>query len=363
MADATTLASELWKRRSAEEQLLFCFSRAQLTDAWRQPALDIVRRSPVAWERVLEIAVLHQVTPLIYRNLQASPEIVTELPQSVLERLRQSVVLNIQRKQKLQVALEKALEFFNGYRIDVLLVKGTALDQRLGAEPWWTVSQDVDLFLSGRWHDHPQEVIAHLVALNQQKPPVDVQCEKHSDLDMNRLLPIDFESILATARPTTVGEHRALMMAIEDELVCTCIQSFRKRYFRLKSLHDLTALIELYGELSWEVVARRAREWRCSWMVYTALRAAEAAVGCPVPVDLRQRLAVPWLRVKVLDDLIARMSFSSLETLYDDRTVRGKRLGKGLWLQYASQPLGQLWRSLRIVSKQMATQRPTPSPH
>jgi hypothetical protein len=57
------------------------------------------------------------------------------------------------------------------------------------------------------------------------------------------------------------------------------------------------------------------------------------------------------------------MSFSSLETLYDDRTVRGTRLGKGLWLQYASQPLGQLWRSLRIVSKQMATQRPTPSPH
>lgn len=353
MAEYSSLGRRFWRRRSPQERLLLCCARLDFSDAWRARACRVAAASRVDWPEVLRLAVLHQVTPLIYQSLAGCPDLVEQVPGEVIGGFRRALALNVQRKRELADALDAALDYFADRGIDVLLVKGTALDARIGDTPWHTVSQDVDILLRGTRGELPLEVKEHMVHLNRSRPPVDVHCERHSDLDMNGLLPIDYERVFAAATKISLRDRPAFLMSPEDELVCAGIQSFRKRFFRLKSLFDIHTLISRNPALSWDGVTERARSWRCAWIAYVALVATHVSLGCELPGALRRRLGVPFARAALLHALIARMSCRTLASLYLDRSVRGKRLSPGLLLPYASQPWGQLLRSIRIVSRQM----------
>ena len=339
-----------WRRRSSAEQMLLCLTRLDFDSEWQAEALRLALS--VDWRQVLSTAVLHQVTPLVYRNLQACPDLAVSVPDEVVTKFRQALVLNMQKKTELGDALRRSLEFFGGRGIDLLLIKGTSLDVRLYGDPWLTVSQDLDLVVLSQWEDLPEDARQWVRDGNASTPLIDVQCESHADLVMNGLLPLDFKSMVGRAAPREVQGHRAMLMCPEDELLCACIQSFRKRYFRLKSLCELAEFVKQHPALDWAFFARNARKERCAGIAYVALLAASLSLDCQLPGDLRRLLKVSRPRAAALRFLIHRVSFSSLADLYVDRWVRGKQLGRSLMLPYASLGLGKAWRSLRIVSSQ-----------
>lgn len=345
----------LWRRRSPAEQMLLCCTRLEFDSKWQAAASNLA--GAVDWAEVLAIAVLHQVTPLVYRNLQTCPELSARVPAEVIAQFRQALVMNMQKKAELGDALRGALAFFGEMGIDLLLIKGTSLDVRLYKETWLTVSQDLDLVVLSKWSALTEEARQWIRDGNAATPLIDVQCEIHADLVMNGLLPLDFEAMLARAEPREVQGHRALLMCAEDELLCACIQSFRKRYFRLKSLCEIAEFVNRHPDLDWDALAHNATSERCAGILYVALLAASLSLGCELPEDLRSRLKVSRLRAAGLQFLIHRLSFSSLATLYVDRWVRGKQLGPSLMLPYASLGLGKAWQSLRIVSSQALAAR------
>ena len=339
-----------WSRRSSAEQMLLCLTRLDFDDHWQADALRLALS--VDWNQVLSTAILHQVTPLVYRNLQACPDLAASAPDEVVTRFRQALVLNMQKKTELGEALRRSLEFFGGMGIDLLLIKGTSLDVRLYGDSWLTVSQDLDLVVLSQWEDLSEDARQWIRDGNASKPLIDVQCESHADLVMNGLLPLDFKAMVGRASPRQVDGHRGMLMCPEDELLCACIQSFRKRYFRLKSLCELAEFVKQHPDLDWSFFARNALEERCAGIAYVALTAASLSIGCDLPGDLRRILRVSRLRSAALRFLIHRVSFSSLADLYVDRWIRGKQLGRSLMLPYASLGLGKTWKSLRIVSSQ-----------
>ncbi|MEE2888505.1 MAG: nucleotidyltransferase family protein [Planctomycetota bacterium] len=340
----------LWRRRSPAEQMLLCCTRLKFDARWQAAALSLALT--VDWNEVLSVAVLHQVTPLVYRNLQTCPELAASVPDEVIVQFRQALALNMQKKSELGDALRGALAFFGARQIDLLLIKGTSLDVRLYEESWLTVSQDLDLVVLSRWEDLAEDARQWIRDANSATPLIDVQCESHADLVMNGLLPLDFDSMVSRSEPRQVQGHRALLMCPEDELLCACIQSFRKRYFRLKSLCEIAEFVNRHPDLDWESFASNAAKERCAGIVYVALLAASLTLGCDLPLDLRQRLGLSRPRAAALRFLIHRVSFCSLATLYVDRWFRGKQLGRSLMLPYASLSLGKIWRSFRIVSSQ-----------
>ena len=217
MGGAQELRARLWRRRSPAEQILLCCTRQDFDEVWQQRALEIAVRRPVRWDDTLSIAVLHQVTPLIYRNLQACRELAERVPGDVLSRFRQAVVLNVQKKARMATALSEALGYFSDNGIEVLLVKGTALDVRVYEETWLTASQDINLVLETDWDRLAEPVRERIRRMNRSQPLIDVHCERHPDLVMNGLLPLDFGRMLASAER---HELHGPIRIVEFEIRC-----------------------------------------------------------------------------------------------------------------------------------------------
>lgn len=352
MTPDSQLRAEFWKRRAPEERLLFCCARQDFSDAWLERSERIATQTDLDWTRVLAVAVLHRVAPLIYRNLSAFAALSRLVPREVVDDFRRTVVLNMREKAALASALRETLEWFNRLGVDVLIVKGTSLDVVLWEATWLTSSQDIDLVLVADWEDFDEAAQQRILAMNVARPLVDVHCRQHADLVMNGLLDLDFGSMVGRASRIDVQEQPALVMCVEDELLCACVQSFRKRFFRLKSVCEIAELVERNPNLDWDALTGRAVAQGCGGIVFAALLAAHVGHGCALPVDLASRLKVSAPTRAMVRSLVKRLSATTLDRLYVDRWARGKMLGRGLLLPYASLGARKLWHSARIVSAQ-----------
>lgn len=346
------LRQEFWRRRSPEECVLLACSTQGMSEVDRQRLRDAVARG-VDWDVVLHAAVRHQVAPLLFENLNGCDDVAALLPATVTAAFHHATMRNMAAKQDSARALDEALTWFAARGFEAMLVKGTALDHRLYDRPWYTTSADVDLLLRASGGSVDAEVYARIVALNGQRPQVDVHVDRHPDLVMNGVLPVDFAAIWADARPSRVGAHPVLLMRVEDELLAACINACRKRYFRLKSLCEISGLVARSPDLDWPELCRRARAWQCQRIVYAALLAAALGTGCAVPGDLRVRLGIHRPRALLLERLLVRLGFGTLPTIHRHRLLFGKYFSRWLLLPYASMSCGQTLRGVGIALRQM----------
>jgi hypothetical protein len=72
--------------------------------------------------------------------------------------------------------------------------------------------------------------------------------------------------VWSKTKETTFQGQKVLVMSPEDMLLAACINSCRKRFFRLKSLCDIAEIINYFKELDWEVFIHNGR-----YIVYTSL--------------------------------------------------------------------------------------------
>jgi hypothetical protein len=358
MADRASngsLHERYWARRSPAERLLLCCMRPQLDGEWRARAADVCAGGNVPWTAVLETAVTHQVAPLVYHHLQSCPAAVAAWPREVESALRLEALRNVAAKNVMAQALGRALDELRGFGADVMAIKGTALDLRLWDESWITVSGDIDLLVRQDWGEVGQSARDRIWYMLTERPAIDVACGSHPDLVMNGILPIDFGAIWQDAVRTEFAGRPLSLMAVVDELLCACVQSCRKRYFRLKSLLEIGELVRRHPELDWDRFARRAVAFRCGGIAWTALAATASATGaaCPPLAELARMLRVGRLRRSLLEALVVRGSLRRLRDLYRGMRVRGKNVGRSLVLPYASLGAVQALRSLRPLGAQM----------
>jgi len=355
-AMAPTMVSDpagatLWRRAPAEDRLLFACMRQDLDAPARARIADLAAAPGLDWPKVLRVAVKHQVAPLVLHNL-AGAGALTRAPAPVQAGLHHELLNNLRAKATMRQALVDALAFFAAEGVDVLALKGTSLDLRLFADQAATVSGDVDLLLRPDWDAVGPHVHARVAALNAGTPVVDVDFARHPDLVMNGVLPVDFARIWARASRTEVGGQPVHLMCVEHELVCTAINAARKRFFRLKSLLELRELLHRHADLDAGEVVACAAAWRCTGIAYAALGAAAAAVGATVPAALAAGLRPGRLHARLLDGLVARASFCRLDTVRGGVRLRGKQLGPGLLLPYASLGLRGAVRALGVALRQ-----------
>jgi hypothetical protein len=342
------------ERRTPEDRLLLACMRQELDAAGRRRVAELSRAPGLDWRSMLRVAVEHQVAPLFLHQLASSDGTLPLVPADVLAALQSELARNLGAKAEMAGALGRVVAEFAAAGIDVLAVKGTALDLRLFADSGHTVSGDLDLVVRIEPVATDPPLRARIAELNRSRPVVDVHCGRHPDLVMNGVLRPAFAHIWEAARPVAVGGGRVFLMRVEHELLCACINSARKRFFRLKSLLELGELLRGREPIDWDEVARSARRWRCGGIAYAALAAVHAAVGAvPLPDRLRARFGVARAHARVLRWLVGRMSLCTLGGLYRGRTFRGKRLGRGLLLPYASLGARPLARALGVVARQV----------
>jgi len=171
----------------------------------------------------------------------------------------------------------------------------------------------------------------------------------HHDVTMNGILPIDFGSIWSRAQPISLGGQSAWIMAPPDLLIAACINSCRKRYFRLKSLLDIAEIIGSHPEMAWSQVVALSHRYRCRYIVYTALFITRQLLDCPIPDTVLRDLDVSLLRARIIRNLIQRLSLRAFTLRHSGIAVLGRRVDWPLILPYATLSWTQVIRRLHFV--------------
>jgi hypothetical protein len=319
-----------------EDLLLFACARQDFLPSDREAVLRLAATPRLRWGEVTAAAERHGVAPLMRANLRRCGDL--PLPPGVAERLELCYCRNVIRKRQSAVWLAEILGWFNARGIDVLLVKGAALDLLVYDHPWLTEASDIDLVLRckrpGPLFEQTRAKVVHLYRSG-------VECDyfEHHDITMNRTLPVDFEGIWARARPVEIGGQRAFVMAPEDLFLSVCINGCRKRFLRLKAICDLAECAGRLSGLDGVELARRARACGCEGIVYTALLVAGETLGCRVPPGLIEGLDLHPARARLLRALAGR-------TLRRQSLAHSSQAGISPLLSYASYRWPQVWRSL-----------------
>ena len=242
---------------------------------------------------------------------------------------------NTVAKRKRIDALTAALPLFAQNSVAVMPVKGAALDLLVYDQFWYMTSDDLDVVFDvsdeGAFSAEISAILPDLVAAK-----VEYDFYSHHDVTMNDTLPVDFDTIWRDAHIGDWHGEPVHLMTWEDMLIAVCINSCRKRFFRLKALCDVAETAARSDMLDWALFLQKVGDYDCGAIVYAALAAADLTVGHTVPDWVVAGLPISRARRQLIDRLARRMSLQAFDSIFEGRVVFGRNLDPSLMLQYAT---------------------------
>lgn len=329
---------------SAEDRVLLACTRLNFGEEQLREVAALSRAAPIDWDQVYTTADVHGVAPLVFTNLQLSA--AEQIPRPIVEQFERALFHNVLAKSLIANKTGEVLAYFGRLGIDVMLIKGAALDRVLYEHPWYTVANDVDLILNC----HADQVDARAIEkyiFTFDNIHFEYDYVGHHDVSMNGSLPIDFGAIWSDAQPIDLAGQRILVMAKEDLLIASCINSCRKRFYRLKNLLDIAEMVNAWsGTTDWNRFVSKCKAYQCSNIVFTALLVARSVLGCKLPESIFDALDVHPARAQVIRYVSGHSRPSRLADLRRGLKVLGRPLGASLVLPYAAYDWRQLGRKL-----------------
>jgi hypothetical protein len=343
----------LLRNLEPEDRLLLTCARPELTSAHIEQVQAICEQSSIDWKRVYLTSQYHQIAPLVFENLKLAGMVPAMPPQPRLQFGTSTERTKIW-KTLLSARLIRILQFFSARKLDVMLLKGAALDLLIYQERWHTIS-DTDLVLRCKKTEMPETeataIWGFLNKLEPKSPLVEVELFDHHDVTMNGVLAVDFAAIWAAAQTIAIDGYPVFVMSPEDSLICSCINACRKRYFRLKSLSDVAGILGCYRNLDWDAVVQSSRQSECSAICYTALTIVQQTLGWRLPDGILRKLGLGRWKTATIDHLVSRLSYSSLASLREGVWLCGRSVGPSMLLPLASYTWPQIGRKCAMLHR------------
>jgi len=300
-----------------ENELLFICTRKNFQLEHQKAIFELCNKFKIKWNIVHSTALRHQVIPLIYYNLSKCRYFGLDIESGVLAKFKTDAIVLGLYKLKQEQDIVKVLSHFNKKSVDVMLIKGAALNFTVYQDFSGYIIGDMDLILK----NHREEVSNHedqedIAFFKKLSTLVEWERFQHHDVSRNETLKINFEYIWHNTKKTFFKGQQVQIMSPEDMLLTACINSCRKRFFRLKSLCDIAEIINYFKELDWEVFVHNTKKCHCRYLVYTALLVTTVTVTCDLPKDILSKLHVNRLRTMLIYLLIKYLhKFVSLNSL------------------------------------------------
>ena len=333
-----------------EYQLLYIATRQDFQEGHKKAVRDLARSNDLDWELVYETATQHGVAPLVFTTVISKDGEDLNIPEAITHKFELNTYSQVIENKKSAQRLKEALAFFSERSIDVMLAKGIALEQLVYDQPWFTATQDIDLILKRKLDDiSPEEL--HDIQHTMHSSGIEYDFYSHHDLNINGALPVDFDRIWGDAHPATLYEQQIYLMAPEDLLISVCINSCRKRFFRLKSLCDISETVRKFPTLDWELLAEKAELYDCSPIIYTALQVTDQTLGCPVPDGAVSMLEISQIRKRLIERMIRLLAENAALASYpfSGVSLAGRQLNLAIILPYLNYRGYQIWRKFREI--------------
>lgn len=269
-----------------ENKLLFTCTRQEFNLNHQKKIIQLCNEYQIDWQQVLDTAIAHQVAPLIYKNLVKCNLNCLKIDHKILEEFNIKKNRSLTYKSIQQQSINKILERFNRKKVEVMLVKGAAFHLTVYQQtPEYLIGGDIDVILHNKREDVSDEEDREDVEFFQQINQPEWERGEHHDISINNLFSINFDDFWQRSTVIKVGDYQVTLMCPEDMLLTACLNSFRKRFFRLKSLLDIAEIINYYPQLDWDKFQKIAQEYNCWNIVYRSLFVTKMTVGCNFPLE------------------------------------------------------------------------------
>ena len=319
-----------------EDHFLFACTRQDFGDEYQRKALEISRRYTLDWEQVFSKAERHGIAGLLYINLCQSSDLGLGIPASIVDHYRLYTLRNAVRKEQQLQRLLHALEYLQERSIPALLIKGVVLELLVYEQSAFCTLNDIDLVLKVRREQLTKAALEEL--MNRLQGGIEYDFYEHHDMTINGALPIDFERIWRDAAQIDLRGQPVWVMCPEDMLISLCINSCRKRFFRLKSLLDIAESIRKVENIHWDKLVAKARSYDCANIVYTALLVTSKTLGCDLPWGLLDAMQIHRVRKALINGIVSYgLRYGSLPVApISGKSFFGKQIHVSLVLPYAA---------------------------
>jgi Uncharacterised nucleotidyltransferase len=299
------LQSGIMVNSSIEEQLLLCCSRTYVgEDITKQVKLLVQQK--IDWNRLIELAIYHQLSPLLHQNLQ---RICAEvLPVDFASKLREITYENIASSMSLTAKLLELMTFFAAENIPVIPYKGSVLAADIYKDICLRQSYDIDLFV-----DSEDVARAALLLISQgyrldQKQYWEqsfVHVETGVTVDLHQGMAqsyypfrLNFDHCIQRCQKVDLLNHWVLSFSTEDLILILSVQIVKDSYgwtCILAKICDISELIYQHPGMDWPLVLNRATLIGCQRLLLLGLLLTHRLLGTPLPSPIWQLIKKDWI--------------------------------------------------------------------
>ncbi|MCF7810398.1 nucleotidyltransferase family protein [bacterium] len=241
------------------------------------------------WEELAKLSGHFQIAPFIYKRLEGFGCDIT-IPESTLELLKKSYLLNLKKNIRLHNELGIVLANFNEANLPVIVLKGAHLCEAVYGNIGLRSMSDIDILVRDENLEKAGEVLEYLEYELQPRGKFDLSPHYVYHPDTSRIIPIELHWHLL---PLSISDRmnidaiwdRSVQMRLagvntlsfspEDAIIHAATHlAYQHRFDKrgLRTILDIKTIIDkFHNNIDWKYINKRSLEWRISRSVFTVL--------------------------------------------------------------------------------------------
>ncbi len=271
-------------------------------------ALDAQVAQVADWEEVVRNLIERGVGPLFYTKLSQLNN-RTLIPAGSLEKLRQAYYLTLSRGMVLYDVFRKAVGVLKANDIDLMVLKGAYLAEKLYGDIALRQFSDIDLLIREDDGEKAQAVLREAGFQSEDYPmaaflrqqlgfehyPQMIYKGGAVELHVRLSRPGEHYEILTEnvwqhAETVTLQGIEVKVPDLTDVLIHTCVhlhKHFREGQIQFTGFSDIVNLLHIHADaINWEELSERCRLYRCEEIVFTYVILASKYYRINLPVGI-----------------------------------------------------------------------------
>ena len=282
------------------------------------------------WQKIIEQARLHQVSPLLYYRL-TTEHAIGNLSSQHLHALRNDFLNSSARSMYERSHLGKVLAAFRHRNIPVIVLKGAHLAEAIYPDPVLRRMNDIDLLIHTTDLPEAEKIMLKADYSYRSDPDRDKAWRSNIsfvssngklvfELHWHVIIPEsrlnnDIDTFLTNSQSAVIAGQKVQVLCSEDLLLYQCYHTAKHlfEHYGLRSLYDIKLITEKQSDkLDWDAVISRAREWGVEKSVFICLTMVHHLFGVSVEDSILKQI-----HPKELDERMRRSAFQLMFRSHD----------------------------------------------
>ena len=308
--------------------LLYCLSNK--TD-WTESRLHRISMSD--WDHVIQLAIRHDIAPLLYYRLKKFDRIA-DVPPTFIQRLQEIYFYNAARNMRLYSDFSEVCNVLTGQGIEVIALKGLHLAEMVYGDVALRQMRDMDLLVRRQDLPRAQDALLemgygpesrarieeqcltqhHLVPFTKRgAPPIEIHW---SITPPNSPFKVDMDELWGRAEQTKIADVPVLLLSPEDLLMHLCLHaSFNHKFnsFALKNVCDINETMSYYqDDIDWERIGSTADDPEIARYLLCTLQLVRGLLGTEMPLPIHNIMKNKDSDRELVKNLFSRALFPNL---------------------------------------------------